>query len=188
MRLSPFFEELKSAYDAELDDLLTDSAGHDVLAQRLRLKRSQLAELLPMIEYSPEMVAVAFHGGMEFSSAQVMRDLAARDPEGLPSWDLLLESVHLQPWAVELAKTALKDPNGERFLVVTACLEYLHGRSSASSEPAHRQQRGDDYDYDEQFGLDQDSDSDVDVDLEEAGADWLAEQGFDRKDRNSGDS
>ena len=186
MTLSPFFEELKSAYDAELDDLLTDSAGHDVLAQRLRLKRSQLAQLLPMIEYSPEMVAVAFHGGMEFSSVAVMRDLALRDPEELPSWDLLSESVDLQPWAAELAKIALTDPNGERFLVVTACLEFLHGGSRSSPEAAHRQQGDDGRDDDEQFGLDQDSDSDVD--LEEAGADWLAEQGFDRKDRNSGDS
>jgi hypothetical protein len=29
----------KSAYDAELDDLMTDSAGHDVLAKRLQAKR-----------------------------------------------------------------------------------------------------------------------------------------------------
>ncbi|EXI78555.1 MAG: hypothetical protein AW10_02907 [Candidatus Accumulibacter appositus] len=187
MRLSPFFEELQSAYDAELDDLLTDSAGHDVLAQRLRLKRSQLPELLPMIDFSPEMVAVAFHGGMDFSilSSGVMRDLLVQeDPEDLPSWDVLREeTVHLQPWAAELAKIVRTHPNGERFLVVTACLEYLHGRRSTSSEPGDRRQR-DDFDDDR-------SDADVDgddVDLEEAGADWLAEQGFDRKDRTSGDN
>jgi len=183
VRLSAYFEELQSAYDAELDDLLTDSAGHDVLAQRLRLKRSQLPDLLPMIDFSPEMVAVAFHGGMDFSSPEVMRDLASQDPEELPSWEILLESVHLQPWASALAKTVLEVPNGERFLVVTACLEYLHGRSSAASESGDRRQRND---FD-----DDSSDADVDgddVDLEEAGADWLAEQGFDRKDRTSGDN
>ncbi len=185
MRLSHFFEELSSAYDAELDDLLTDSAGHDVLAQRLRLKRSQLPELLPMIEFSPEMVAVTFHKGMDFSSPEVMRDLASQDPEDLPSWELLLESVHLQPWASELAKTVLEDPNGERFLVVTACLEYLHGRSKPSSESGDRRQRND-FD-DERSDAEGDGDGD-DIDLEEAGADWLAEQGFDRKDRNSGDN
>ena len=185
MRLSHFFEELSSAYDAELDDLLTDSAGHDVLAQRLRLKRSQLPELLPMIEFSPEMVAVTFHKGMEFSSPEVMRDLASQDPEDLPSWEILLESVHLQPWASDLAKTVLDAPNGERFLVVTACLEYLQGRSKPSSESGDRRQRND-FD-DERSDAEGDGDGD-DIDLEEAGADWLAEQGFDRKDRNSGDN
>jgi hypothetical protein len=37
----------------------------------------------------------------------------------------------------------------------------------------------------EDFGID--TEIDLDVDLEEAGADWLSEQGFDRKDRFSGD-
>lgn len=184
MRLSPFFEELKSAYDAELDDLMTDSAGHDVLAKRLRLKRSQVPELMVMIESNPEMVAVAFHDGMDFSivSSAVMRDLLAQEPEDLPSWEALRETVHLQPWAAELARIVLKDPNGERFLVITACLEYLHGRTSTSPETGERRQ-SDDFD-----GDGDDSDFDTDVDLDEAGADWLAEQGFDRKDRFSGDN
>ncbi len=85
MRLSSFFEELKSAYEAELDDLTTDSAGHDVLAKRLQAKRGQVSQLLPMIECNPEMVAVAFHGGMRFDSPEVMRDLAAQEPEDLPT-------------------------------------------------------------------------------------------------------
>lgn len=182
MRLSPFFEELDSAYAAELDDLMTDSAGKDVLAKRLRLKRSQVPELLVMIECNPEMVAVAFHGGMQFARPEVMIDLLAQDPEDLPEWATVLESVHLEPWAAELAKVVLTDANGERFLVVTACLEYLHGRAGASPESGERRQRDDH--GDEDFDADVDGD---DVDLEEAGADWLAEQGFDRKDRNSGD-
>ncbi len=181
MRLSPFFAELLSAYDAELDDLMTDSAGHDVLAKRLKAKRGQISQLLPMLECNPEMVAVAFHGGIRFASPEVMRDLAAQDPENLPPWSTLLASVSLEPWAEELAKTILADPNGEQFLVVAACLEYLHGRSGISSPPAGGQatdDRGDDTD---------EVDDDIDIDLEEAGADWLAEQGFDRKDRFSGD-
>jgi hypothetical protein len=85
MRLSPFFEDLKSAYDAELDDLMTDSAGHDVLAKRLQAKRGQVSQLLPMIECNPEMVAVAFHGGMRFASPEVMRDLwSRRSPKTCP--------------------------------------------------------------------------------------------------------
>lgn len=184
MRLSPFFEDLKSAYDAELDDLMTDSAGHDVLAKRLKAKRGQLAQLLPMIECNPEMVAVAFHGGMRFASPEVMRDLAAQEPEDLPDWSTLLAAVELEPWAEALAEVALKDPNGDRFMVVTACLEYLQGRFAGSSEPEHGRltdQRGDiDGDQNEQ-------DFDDGIDLAESGADWLAEQGFDRKDQFSGD-
>lgn len=182
MRLSPFFEDLKSAYDAELDDLMTDSAGHDVLAKRLRLKRKQVPDLLVMIESNPEMVAVAFHGGIRFSRPEVMRDLVAQDPEDLPGWEILLGSLHLEPWAADLASVVLKAPNGEQFLVVTSCLEYLHGRTSALPEAGERRPN-DDFDSDGDDG-----DFDTDVDLEEAGADWLAEQGFDRKDRSSGDN
>lgn len=180
MSLSPFFEELKSAYDAELDDLMTDSAGHDVLAKRLQAKRGQVSQLLPMIECNPEMVAVAFHGGFSFANAAVMADIAALEPEDLPAWQTLLSSVSLEPWAADLAQVVLKDANGERFLVVTACLEFLRGASTDSSaEGARRQPPGD--------GDDED-DADLDIDLEEAGADWLSEQGFDRKDRFSGDN
>lgn len=181
MRLSTFFEDLKSAYEAELEDLMTDSAGHDVLAKRLQAKRGQLAQLLPMIECNPEMVAVAFHGGMRFLSSAVMRDVAAQEPEDLPSWSMLLESVELAPWAATLAGIVLDDPNGERFMVVTACLEYLQGRSDRSVEPGDRQAKDDGEDDLEG------SDDEIDRDLDEAGADWLSEQGFDRKDRFAGD-
>lgn len=186
MSLSPFFEELKSAYDAELDDLMTDSAGHDVLAKRLQAKRGQVSQLLPMIECNPEMVAVAFHGGMRFGSREVMRDLTAQDPDDLPHWATLLSSVSLEPWAEELAEVVLKDPNGDQFLVVTACLEYLRGRSAMYAESADAPPAGDRDDGNgEDFGID--TEIDLDVDLEETGADWLSEQGFDRKDRFSGD-
>jgi hypothetical protein len=186
VRLSSFFEELKSAYEAELDDLTTDSAGHDVLAKRLQAKRGQVSQLLPMIECNPEMVAVAFHGGMRFDSPEVMRDLAAQEPEDLPSWSVLLESVQLEPWADDLARIVLEDPNGEQFLVVTACLEYLLGRSAIASESGDGQSQGSTRGDGDDDGDDRD-DSDDEVDLEDAGADWLSEQGFDRKDRFSGD-
>lgn len=186
MRLSLFFEDLKSAYGAEIDDLMTDSAGHDVLAKRLKAKRGQLAQLLPMIECNPEMVAVAFHGGMRFASPEVMRDVVAQEPEDLPSWSTLLTSVTLEPWAEALAELVLKDPNGDQFMVVTAGLEYLQGRSASSSEPDHQRPTSGCGDADGD-GDQNDRDFDDDLDLEEAGADWLAEQGFDRKDRFSGD-
>ncbi|MBL8391345.1 MAG: hypothetical protein JNN21_05665 [Candidatus Accumulibacter sp.] len=182
MNVSPYFEELTSAYDAELDDLMTDSAGHDILARRLQVKRSQVGQLLPMIECNPEMVAVAFHGGFSFANPAVMTDLAAREPEDLPAWQTLLSSVSLEPWAAELARVVLKDANGEHFLVVTACLEFLRGARTGSSAESARQQQPDGRDVDDE------ENADLDIDLEEAGADWLSEQGFDRKDRFAGDS
>ncbi len=177
MRLSRFFEELRSAYEAELDDLMTDSGGHDVLAERLKAKRAQVPLLLPMIGCNPEMVAVAFHGGMRFHSPDVMRDLAAQEPEDLPAWSDLLSAVELVPWAEKLAATVLQNPDGDQFLVVTACLEYLQGKTGANPERPDRPPTED---------ADEDEEGD-DRDLDEAGADWLSEQGFDRRDRFSGD-
>lgn len=176
MTLSPYFAELKSAYEAELEDLMTDSAGHDVLARRLQAKRGQLPQLLPMIECNPEMVAVAFHGGMRFASPEVMRDLAVREPEDLPPWSALMASVSLESWAAELARIVLENPNGEQFLVVTACLEFLQGRFDELPATGGRP------------SVNQDPDEvEDDFDLDEAGAEWLAEQGFDRRDQFSGD-
>ncbi len=180
MRLSPFFEELNSAYQAELEDLMTDSGGHDVLAARLKAKRDQLPLLLPMIECNPEMVAVAFHGGIRFRSPEVMRDLSAQEPEDLPCWSALCPSLELAPWAEALAQVVLTDPNGDQFLVVTAALEYLQaGVGGDGGSPAAGDRQATDDGDEEAF--------ERDVDLEEAGADWLSEQGFDRKDRFSED-
>jgi len=188
VRLSPFFEELMSAYSAELDDLTTDSAGHDVLAKRLKTKRGQLSQLLPMIECNPEMVAVAFHKGIRFASPEVMDDLASQDPEDLPPWSTLLASVSLEPWAEDLAQLVLGDPNGDQFLVVAACLEYLQGRSESSAEAAAgRTAVARDDETDETDETYETYDEDADIDLDDAGADWLAEQGFDRKDQLAGD-
>ena len=39
MSISPFFHALGSAYQAEMDDLASDSEGKDVLRQRLTEKR-----------------------------------------------------------------------------------------------------------------------------------------------------
>lgn len=177
MRLSPYFNELKSAYEAELEDLTTDSAGHDVLAKRLREKRAQVAQLLPMIECNPEMVAVAFHGGMSFLRPEILNQIAGLDPEDLPTWSQLQASVPLQPWAAALADVVLQDPFGDHFLVVAACLEYLCGKAGSSDE---RRALADDDGAQEKDGRDDDEPDDRD--LEEAGEDWLSQQGFDRKD------
>jgi hypothetical protein len=179
VRLSSFFEELKSAYEAELDDLTTDSAGHDVLAKRLQAKRGHVSQLLPMIECNPEMVAVAFHGGMRFDSPEVMRDLAAQEPEDLPSWSELLESVQLEPWADDAGQTLSSRTR-------TASSSWSSPRAWSTCSAVRRSSRSPATDRRRApAGVTAmmtmtATDSDDEVDLEEAGADWLSEQGFDR--------
>ena len=178
MRLSPFFEDLKSAYDAELDDMSSDSAGNDVLTSRLEAKRAQIPSLMAMVKSYPEMGAVAFHNGINFTSGKVMDALVAQEPDEFPLWATLMTSLELTGWANKLAKTVLAHPDGEQLLIVAAGLEYLHGKGDigipqhAGSDDEDQDQNGDDYGDEEG----------ADSDLAEAGSDWLAEQGFDRKD------
>ncbi len=40
---------------------MSDSDGKNVLARRLQTKRDQLADLLPMMDFAPEMVAPVFY-------------------------------------------------------------------------------------------------------------------------------
>lgn len=60
MQKSEFFDALSSMYEAEMDDLFSDSDGKNVLAKRLQTKREQLSDLLPMMDFAPEMVAPVF--------------------------------------------------------------------------------------------------------------------------------
>ena len=55
MKLSRYFQELMSAYKAELDDMRTDSEGKDVMRHRLKEKREQLPFLMAMMGENPEM-------------------------------------------------------------------------------------------------------------------------------------
>jgi hypothetical protein len=163
---------------------MTDSAGHDVLARRLQEKRAQVAQLLPMLECNPEMVAVAFHGGMRFANPEVMSDLAGLEPEDLPPWSTLQASVSLEPWAEDLARrscsrtrTATSSSWSPPVWSTCKAARRVGDRPSGRRRPAAR---GDGSDEGEES-------DDIDIDLEEAGADWLSEQGFERKDRFSGD-
>ena len=86
MKLSRYFAEHSPAYDAEINDLLSDSEGKNVLEKRLREKRSQIDFLVVMMEDSPEMLAAAFHQGFKFTSPRTMEELAAMEPQKFPSW------------------------------------------------------------------------------------------------------
>ena len=186
MSIAPFFRELRSAYQAEIDDLTFDSEGQNVLRQRLTQRRKELPFLLQMMELSPEMVAVIFHQGFRFKQIAVMDDLLSRESDELPEWDSLVEAVQLNPLAQDLAKVILQEPRGEWFLTVAAGLEYMF--SKPEHAPVVKNDEEDDEDGDSDGDADNrrnelDDEEEEDARArEEAGADWMVEQGFDRKD------
>lgn len=181
MKISPFFLGLRSAYQAELDDLTFDSEGRDVLRQRLTERRKELKFLLQMMELSPEMVAVIFHQGFQFKLPAVMDHLLTHESDEFPDWDSLAHALHLPPWAHDLTQEVLKEPMGEWFLTVAAGLEYMHSKPAAApvgrQDDDENEEDGDDH-LDE-FDAAEENDARA---REEAGADWMVEQGFDRKD------
>lgn len=172
MKASRFFSELASSYAYEIEDLTWDSGGDNVLAARLKAKRGQLADLLPMCESAPEMVAPAFRGGLGFSSHEALARLVTCEPEDFPSWDEVAASIEFEPWAEKLAKLALASPGGEQFMLLVAGLEYLQSAPSPAAAPAEAEAAGDE---------DTDNEGDDAEDLAEAGEDYLEQQGFDRR-------
>jgi preprotein translocase subunit SecA len=193
MNITPFFRDLRNSYQAEIDDMTFDSEGQDVLRQRLAERRKEMDFLVHMMEPSPEMVAVVFHQGFRFKHPAVMEHLLTQHSDELPAWDALSSSIELMPWAQELAGVALKQPTGDWFLTVSAGLEYMYHRHDSTLAAASQ---SDDEDNEEEenaqghadyAGDDRpdpvDSDDAHDAKArEEAGADWMVEQGFDRKD------
>ncbi len=174
MRKSHYFGDLIRTSMDEVDDLLSDSEGKSVLQKRLNEKRREIGAILPMIDYSPEMVAVIFYGAFGFKAPGVMQKLILSDPisSGFLPWRMLREELTIADWAEPLIATTLKNPSGDEFLVTTAGLEFLRTKdtSDATVSAADDSHEAGDEDRD---------DDDETQDLSEAGADWLAEQGFD---------
>jgi len=193
MSMSAFFRALRASYQSEIDDLTFDSEGRDVLRKRLLEKRSQIVFLSQMMESSPEMVAVVLHGGFHFELPAVMEQLLTLEPDEFPDWDSLADAVQLTPWAKDLANTFLKLPEGGWFMTVAAALEYLyqrqpvghqdggHASDGATHEEHGRQVGGRHLDHGHDFDADDESHQQPDHDHDEASADWLENQGFDRK-------
>ena len=191
MKLSPYFYDLRAAYRAELDDLFSDSEGKDVLRKRLAEKRNEIAFLVQMIELAPEMVAVVFHQAFRFVQPAAVEYLVGLPVDELPDWHALESSVALEPWAVSLAQTVLREPQGPRFLAVAAGLEYLHlhaRMAPAAADAGDADAADDDEDaaeHDDDFSA-MSADDAVEPQnsrtREEASANWLADVGFDRKD------
>lgn len=187
MKLSRYFSDLRKAYDAELDDLTSDSEGKDVLKKRLAAKRGEIGFLVQMLAYSPEMVAVVFHQAFRFQRPAAIEKLLSLGEHELPSWPELAGIVQLEPWAESVAQKVLVEPGGAAFLTVAACLEYLH-KNGIRGEAA--EQEADENDTDKEFDDDDADHLSADdarearshEDRDEAGADWLSDQGFERKE------
>jgi hypothetical protein len=189
MHISPFFQNLRAAYVAELEDMSHDSDGVLVLQHRLAQRRGELDFLVHMLELSPEMVAVVFHKAFTFTAPMAMHQLLGSEPEDLPGWDSLAEAITIAPWAHAMVRTIRTQAAGDWFMAVAAASEYMFTLSSASAAagPADDEDRQDDTDdaqsSDDLVYLSADDDTGSDARTrEEAGADWMAEQGFDRKD------
>ncbi len=182
MKKSRYFSDLSTSYHAEVDDLVTDSEGKSVLQKRLNDKRGVLGALLPMIDFSPEMVAVAFYGAFGFKSAARMQQLALSEPgrAGFSKWADLKPELTVAAWAEPLIASTLKVQGGDAFLVVTAVLEYLRTKEASAAPAPEKTQEQERDEYAEEG---EEGDENDERDLSEAGADWLAEQGFDALER-----
>ena len=194
MKLSSYFRDLNSAYQAELDDLTSDSEGKDVLRRRLQDKRREMGFLVQMIDISPEMVAVVFHQAFRFRGAAATFEpvFRLRDSFELPDWHSLASAVALEPWAEPLAEAVLCQPGGEQFLTLAAALEYLQqnsrGLSSAGSDADEAQDDDSEGDVEDNYDDEHDEMSADDArdpqtaqSREEAGDGWLSDVGFERK-------
>jgi hypothetical protein len=167
MRISRYFTDLMATYVAEIDDLKTDSGGGDVLNARLKDKRSQFAGLMPMMQSNPEMLAVIFHKAIAVKDAKTILSYLSKEPHEFPEWSTIASCVQFQPWAAAFVDQLATTADGEEFLLTTVMLEYLLSRYEISEEQAS---------HDNDDDMDDDDDG---ADLNEAGSEWMAEQGFD---------
>ena len=163
----------RSAY--EIEDLTYDSGGANVLKSRLKQKRDQFAQLLPMIEFEPVMVVPAFHGAFQFGDKVLMEKLVAAKPGAFPAWKTVSASIKMEPWAQKLAQSALKNEGGEQFLLIAAGLEFILNGIGATAMAGEEEPAA------PAPGEGADEEEERDDDLGEAGEDFLSEQGFDRR-------
>ena len=193
--MSPYFRDLRLAYQAELDDLLSDSEGKDVLRKRLTEKRNEIAFLVQMMDLAPEMVAVVFHQGFRFTAPAAMEQLVRLPVDDLPEWGALASAVQLEPWAERLAQTVLRESTGGRFLAIAAALEYLHAQARMASMSATASSLEEGHDADDEAGDDAEHDDEYNAlsaddamepqdsrTREEVASNWLADAGFERKE------
>lgn len=186
MHPTPFFSELRKAYEAELHDLRFDSDGKQVLNKRLAERRKELPFLVQMMAASPEMVSVVFHQAFRFLRPDAMQQLLATEAESLPSWEMLGAVLTLESWAQPLADAVLNEPQGEWLMAVAAGLEFMHSHPGARpARSGDDEADAEDEDADKPEGEDgepEDADEREAREHEAAGQAWMESQGFDRKE------
>lgn len=183
MRTSSFFSQLRSAYASEIDDMSFDSEGKNVLRQRLAARRKELTFLRQMMELSPEMVSVVFHQGFRFKNPALIEHVLSLESDEFPAWDTLSDAITLEPWAQQLADELCKEPMGKWLLTVAAGLEYLFAKPERASAKDHSEDVDEDAEKGENGEHEGEDEEEKDARArEEAGQDWMVEQGFDRKD------
>ena len=161
MRISRYFTDLMATYVADINDLKTDSGGEDVLNDRLKDKRSQISDLMPMIMTNPEMMAVIFHRSIVIKQPKIIMAYIDKEPALFPAWDDIAASVEFQPWASGIADQLKDEAGGEQFLLTTVLLEHLYALYEASEDAIEEMEE------------------DESDDLAESGGEWLTEHGFD---------
>lgn len=184
MSISPFFQHLRSAYEAEIDDLTSDSEGKHMLPKKLAERRKELGFLLSMLELSPEMVAVVFHQAFRFTSPSAMQHVISHESEDLPEWDTIADTVEVASWARSLMMQVMAQPAGPWFMTVAASLEFMYGRDDRPAAARHDDDEDQDNENDDIEGEDNGMDEDDRAARvsEAEGAAWMVEQGFDHKD------
>ena len=200
MKTSPYFHDLCERYQAEIDDLRDDSEGRNVLQARLRDKRKAFSALVPMISFSPEMVASAFHGAFDFPAPHraALHDLLHREPGEFLPWGELAQHIGIAGWAQPMIELVLAEEGAEDFLCTAVGLEFVFSGAGARHLPRRASAEMDDDDHesardgDEAWSDDDGSrragvgqlDSDDDANAEDpdaSGEDFLEDQGFDRR-------
>lgn len=173
MNLSNYFHDQLDGYQAEIDDLTSDSEGKDVLQRRLKDKRSEFAAIVGMLDTDPLLLAPAFHGAFSFpeNRAETIEDLLTRVPGDFRPWAEIAGQVRVASWAKPMVALALEQAEGEDFLSLVLGLEYALTR--------HKSGGRDDTDDDghARDGDDEDDGSEADA----QGEDFLEQQGFDRR-------
>jgi hypothetical protein len=178
MKMSAYFHELRTDYEAEIDDLRTDSEGRNVLDRRLAQKRDALKSLMPMMMTHPVMIAPVFHRAFVFEGTHrdVIASVLDAEPGDFPPWAMLESQIGVAGWARPLIELVLAQDGGEDFLATAVGLEYTMYASHAGADAlvAHDDER-DRAEGDKGAG---DDEGDGEEGL---GEDFLEQQGFDRR-------
>jgi hypothetical protein len=118
MNLSPYFHDQLDSYQAEIDDLTSDSEGKDVLQRRLTDKRSGFAAIVGLLDTDPLLLAPAFHGAFSFpeNRAEAIEDLLTRVPGDFRPWAEIAGQVRIASWAKPMValRNTRSIPSGAR--------------------------------------------------------------------------